>query len=124
VKFVISVVVDALALAAAVWLVGGISLTGDTTEDQVLVLVIVALIFGVINAFVAPLVKLLSLPFIILTLGLFLLVINAFMLMLTSWIAEQVGLGFEVDGFWSALLGAIVITIASWILEAILPSGD
>jgi putative membrane protein len=123
VKFVISVVVDALALAAAVWLIGGISLTGDTTEDQVLVLVLVALIFGVINAFVAPLVKLLSLPFIILTLGLFLLVINALMLMLTSWIAEQVGLGFEVDGFWTAVLGAIVITIASWILEAILPNG-
>jgi putative membrane protein len=123
VKFVISVVVDALALAAAVWLIGGISLTGDTTEDQILVLVLVALIFGVINAFVAPLVKLLSLPFIILTLGLFLLVINALMLMLTSWIAGQVGLGFEVDGFWSAVLGAIVITIAGWILEAILPSG-
>jgi putative membrane protein len=123
VKFVISVVVDALALAAAVWLIGGISLTGDTTEDQILVLVIVALIFGVINAFVAPLVKLLSLPFIILTLGLFLLVINAVMLMLTSWIAEQIGLGFEVDGFWTAVLGAIVITIASWILEAILPNG-
>jgi putative membrane protein len=123
VKFVISVVVDALALALAVWLIGGISLTGDTTEDQVLVLVLVALIFGVINAFVAPLVKLLSLPFIILTLGLFLLVINALMLMLTSWIAEQVGLGFEVDGFWTAVLGAIVITIASWILEAILPNG-
>jgi putative membrane protein len=123
VKFVISVVVDALALAAAVWLIGGISLTGDTTEDQVLVLVLVALIFGVINAFVAPLVKLLSLPFIILTLGLFLLVINALMLMLTSWIAEQIGLGFEVDGFWTAVLGAIVITIASWILEAILPNG-
>jgi putative membrane protein len=122
VKFVISVVVDALALAAAVWLIGGISLTGDTTEDQILVLVIVALIFGVINAFVAPLVKLLSLPFIILTLGLFLLVINALMLMLTSWIAEQIGLGFEVDGFWTAVLGAIVITIVSWILEAILPS--
>jgi putative membrane protein len=123
VKFVISVVVDALALAAAVWLIGGISLTGDTTEDQILVLIVVALIFGVINAFVAPLVKLLSLPFIILTLGLFLLVINALMLMLTSWIAGQVGLGFEVDGFWSAVLGAIVITIAGWILEAILPSG-
>jgi putative membrane protein len=123
VKFVISVVVDALALALAVWLIGGISLTGDTTEDQVLVLVLVALIFGVINAFVAPLVKLLSLPFIILTLGLFLLVINALMLMLTSWIAEQIGLGFEVDGFWTAVLGAIVITIASWILEAILPNG-
>jgi putative membrane protein len=123
VKFVISVVVDALALAVAVWLIGGISLTGDTTEDQILVLVIVAVIFGVINAFVAPLVKLLSLPFIILTLGLFLLVINALMLMLTSWIAEQIGLGFEVDGFWTAVLGAIVITIASWILEAILPDG-
>jgi putative membrane protein len=98
--------------------------TEQAREDQVIALVVVALIFGVINAFVAPVVKLLSLPFIILTLGLFLLVINAALLLLTSWIAGEIGLGFEVDGFWSAVLGAIVITIATWILEAVLPDGD
>jgi putative membrane protein len=124
VKFLIRVVVDALALAAAAWLVGGITVTEEAREDQVIALVIVAVIFGLINAVVAPVVKLLSLPFIILTLGLFLLVINAALLLLTSWIAGEIGLGFEVDGFWSAVLGAIVITIATWILEAVLPDGD
>jgi putative membrane protein len=124
VKFLIRVVVDALALAAAAWLVGGITVTEEAREDQVIALVIVAVIFGLINAVVAPVVKLLSLPFIILTLGLFLLVINAALLLLTSWIAGEIGLGFEVDGFWPAVLGAIVITIATWILEAVLPDGD
>jgi putative membrane protein len=124
VKFLIRVVVDALALAAAAWLIEGIKVTEQAREDQVLALVVVAVIFGLINAFVAPVVKLLSLPFIILTLGLFLLVINAALLLLTSWIAGEIGLGFEVDGFWSAVLGAIVITIATWILEAVLPDGD
>jgi putative membrane protein len=69
---------------------------------------------------VAPIVKLLSLPFIILTLGLLLLVINAFMLLLTSWIAHAMGLGFHVDGLWTAILGAIVISIVSAVLGAVL----
>ncbi|MGH3372819.1 MAG: phage holin family protein [Nocardioidaceae bacterium] len=118
-KFLAWVVVNALALAAATVLLDGIRLTDRTSEDQVLALVLVALIFGVINAVVAPVVKLLSLPFIILTLGLFLLVINAAMLLLTSWIAGEVGLGFRVDGFLTALLGAVIITVATWILEAV-----
>lgn len=123
-RFVIWVVVNALALAAAAWLLGGIEVTGDTTQDRVITLVLVALIFGVVNAVVEPIVKLLSLPLIILTLGLFLLVINAAMLLLTGWLSEQFGLGFTVDGFWTAVLGGIIITIATWILEAVLPSGD
>lgn len=123
-KFLIRVIVDALALAAAAWLIDDIKVTEEAREDQVLALVIVALIFGVINAFVKPILKLFSLPFIILTLGLFLLVINAALLLLTSWIAGEIGLGFEVDGFWTAVLGSIVITIVSWVLEAVLPDGD
>ena len=122
-RFLIWVAVNALALAAAAWLIEGIRVTGRTTEDQVLTLIVVALIFGVINAVIAPVVKLLSLPFIIVTLGLFLIVVNAGMLLLTSWISEQVGFGFVVDGFWTAVLGAIVITIATWVLEAVLPEG-
>ena len=123
-KFLIRVIVDALALAAAAWLIADIKVTEEAREDQVIALVIVALIFGVINAFVKPILKLFSLPFIILTLGLFLLVINAALLLLTSWIAGEIGLGFEVDGFWTAVLGSIVITIVSWVLEAVLPDGD
>ena len=123
-KFLIWVVVNALALAAAAWLIGGIEVSGATTTDRVTTLVVVALIFGVINAFLAPALKLLSLPFIILTLGVFLLVINTAMLLLTSWVAAQLGFGFEVAGFWTAALGAIVVTITTWILEAVLPVGD
>jgi len=123
VRFLIWVVVNALALAAAAWLIEGIRVSGGTTEEQVITLVVVALIFGVVNAVVEPIVKLLSLPFIILTLGLFLIVINAAMLMLTSWISGELGRRFEVEGFWTAVLGAIVITISTWILEAVLPEG-
>lgn len=123
-RFLVWVVVNALALAAAAWLIDGISVSGDSTEDRVITLVLVALIFGVINAVVAPILKLLSLPFILLTLGLFLIVINAAMLMLTSWISGEVGLGFDVAGFWTAVIGAIVVTIAAWILEAVLPDKD
>lgn len=122
-RFVISVLVDALALAAATWLLGGIDVTGASETERVVTLVLVAVIFGVVNAVVRPVVKLLSLPFIILTLGLLIFVINALMLLLTSWLSEQLGLGFHVDGFWTAVLGAIVVTVATWILEVLLPDG-
>lgn len=123
-RFLIWVAVNALALAAATALLDGIKLTGDTTQDQVITLILVALIFGVVNAIIAPVIKLLSLPFIILTLGLLLLVINALMLMLTGWISEQFGLDFTVDGFWTAVLGAIIVTIATWAIQIVLPAGD
>lgn len=123
-KFLIWVVVNALALAVAIFVLDGIRLTGDSTQDKVVTLVLVALIFGVVNAFIGPVVKLLSLPFIILTLGLLLLVINGLLLLLTSWISKQVGLGFHVDGFWTAVLGAIIVTIAGWLLKTVLPDGD
>jgi putative membrane protein len=124
VKFLVWVVVNALALAAAALLLDGIRLTGSTSQDRVITLVLVALIFGVVNTVVAPVLKLLSLPFIILTLGLFLLVVNAAMLLFTSWISREVGLGFHVEGFLTAVLGAIIVTVATWILEAVLPVKD
>jgi putative membrane protein len=124
VKFLVWVVVNALALAAAALLLDGIRLTGSTSQDRVITLVLVALIFGIVNTVVAPVVKLLSLPFIILTLGLFLLVVNAAMLLFTSWISREVGLGFHVEGFLTAVLGAIIVTVATWVLEAVLPVKD
>jgi len=124
VKFIIWVVVNALAVAAATLLLDGIRLTGGSQEDKAITLVLVALIFGVINAVLGPIIKLLSLPFIILTLGLLLLVINALLLLLTSFVSQEVGLGFDVDGFWTAVFGSIIITVTSWILEAVLPDGD
>lgn len=120
-RFLIWVTVNALALAAATWLLRGITLTGATGSDRALALVLVAVVFGVVNAVVRPVVKLLSLPFIIVTLGLLIFVINALMLMLTSWLAGQIGLGFHVDGFWTAVLGGLVVMVATWILELLLP---
>lgn len=109
------VVINALALAAAAWMLDGIRVRGDST-DQALTLLAVAVVFGLVNAIIAPIVKLLSLPFIILTLGLLLLVINALMLLLTSRIAEALDLGFTVDGFWTAVLGSLVISVVSAVL--------
>ena len=121
-RFVTWLVVNALALGAAVWLFDGITLDGDTDADQLVTLLIVGAIFGLITSFIRPIVNLLSIPLIILTLGLMLLVVNALMLMLTSWVAEQLDLGFHVDGFWTALWGSIVISIASLVLESLFPS--
>lgn len=120
-KILIWVLVNALALAAATWWLDGIRLTGKSDEDRVLTLILVALIFGVINSIVGPAVKLLSLPFIILTLGLLLLVINALLLMLTSWVSKEVGLGFHVKGFWTAVWGALIVTVSTWVIERVLP---
>lgn len=118
---VVRLLVNAVALAAAVWLIGGISVTGATTTSKTITLLVVAAIFGVVNAVIKPIVNLLTLPFLILTLGLLTFVINAFMLWLTSAIAGAFGVPFEVDGFVAALLGALVISIVSWLLNVVLP---
>ena len=123
-KLLIRLVVNALALGAAVWLLDGITLTGGTDTEKAVKLLVVGAIFGLITSVVRPIVRFLSLPLIILTLGLMLLVINALMLLLTSAIAGAVDLGFHVDGFWVALFGSIVISLASIVLEAVLPSGE
>ena len=123
-KLLTRLVVNALALGVAVWLFDGITLTGGSDTDKLVKLVVVGAIFGLISSFVRPVVKFLSLPLIVLTLGLMLLVINALMLLLTSKIADTVDLGFHVDGFWVALFGSIVISLASMVLEAVFPSRD
>ena len=121
-KFVLWLVVNAAALGVAVWLFDGITLTASTTGDRILTLLVVGAIFGVVTSVVRPIVNVLSLPLIIVTLGLFLLVTNALMLMLTSKLADTFGLNFHVDGFWTAVFGALVISIASMVLESLLPA--
>jgi putative membrane protein len=121
-RIIVWLAVNALALGVAIWLFDGITLSGSSNTDQFVKLVIVGAIFGVINMIVRPIVNLLSLPLIILTLGLFLIVVNALMLLLTSWISESIDLGFHVDGFWTAVWGSIVISISSMVLNAIFPS--
>jgi putative membrane protein len=117
VRFLIRVVVNALALAVATWLLSGITITGSSTGQRLVTLLLVGAVFGVVNAIVRPVVTFLSIPFIILTLGLLLFVINALMLLLTSWLSGQLGLHFHVDGFWTAVLGAIIVSVSTWLIE-------
>ncbi|MFJ8635031.1 phage holin family protein [Streptomyces sp. NPDC093568] len=123
-NFVVKTIANAGALAVAVWLLDKITLTGDSTGKKIGTLLLVALIFGVVNFLVKPVVKLLSLPLLILTLGLFTLIVNALMLLLTSWFADKLDLSFHVEGFWTAVLGGLIISIVSWALNLALPDGD
>jgi putative membrane protein len=120
-KLVMRLVVNAIAVAAAAWLLNGITLSGTSTTRRVITLLVVAAIFGLVNAIVKPLATILSLPFIVLTLGLLIFVINALMLLLTSWISDGLDIPFEVDGFGTALIGALIITVVSWLVNVFLP---
>ncbi|WP_329196716.1 MULTISPECIES: phage holin family protein [unclassified Streptomyces] len=122
-NFVVKTLANAAALAVAIWLVAGITLDEgvDSTGNRVLTLILVALVFGLVNFIVKPVVKLLSLPLFILTLGLFTLVVNALMLLLTSWLAKQFDLSFHVEGFWTAVIGALIISVVSWAVNLALP---
>jgi putative membrane protein len=120
-NLLIKLLATAVTLAVASWVVSGITLEGSTTSRRIGTLLIVAAIFGVVNAVVKPVAKLLSLPFIILTLGLLIFVINALMLLLTSWITGKLDVQFHVSGFGSALLGSLVITLVGILLNLVLP---
>jgi putative membrane protein len=125
VKFLGWLTSNAVALAVAAWLIDGIRFTGPTSggeeiRHKLLPLIGVALILGIVSALVKPVLTILSLPIVILTLGLFLLVINAVMLLLTGWLADKVGIGFHVTGFWPAVGGAIIITVVTWFVDRLL----
>jgi putative membrane protein len=126
-SFVIRVLVNGIALWVAAFFIKGIHLAEPSTStgSQIVTILWVALIFGLLNALIKPILTIFSLPVIVLTLGLFTLIINAAMLELTSWFAGVFNLAFHVDSFfWDAVLGAIIITIVSIILDMILPDGD
>ncbi len=120
-KALITIAANTVALAIAVAIFDGIrvGLPGTSTGEDVLTLVLVGIVLGVINAVIAPLVKLLSLPFIIVTLGLFLLLVNAAMLWLTTELADLFDLAFRVDGFWTYVLGALVISLVVLAVRAV-----
>jgi putative membrane protein len=120
-SLIIRLIVNAIALWVATVIVSGVELESASTQDRVITLLVVAAIFALVNVVVRPIVKILSLPLYVLTLGLFTFVVNALMLLLTSWIADQFDLPFSVDGFWSAVLGGLVISFVSWILNLLLP---
>jgi putative membrane protein len=123
VLLLLRLIINAVALLITAWIVPGIHLGAagpHPTKHDWTTLLIVALIFGAVNAVIRPILILLSLPLEIITLGLFTFVINAFMLLLTSWIAQGMGLGFRVDGFLTALIGALIISVVSFVLSRVL----
>ncbi|KAA0933654.1 phage holin family protein [Streptomyces apricus] len=123
-NFVVKTIANAGALAVAVWLLDKITLTGDSRGKEIGTLLLVALLFGLVNVLVKPLVQVLTFPLFILTLGLITLVVNALMLLLTSWLADKLDLSFHVDGFWTAVLGGLIVSVVSWALNVVLPDGD
>ncbi|MFI9649646.1 phage holin family protein [Streptomyces sp. NPDC052040] len=123
-NFVVKTLANAGALAVAVWVLDKITLTGSGTGRKIGTLIVVALIFGLVNFLVKPVVKILTFPLFILTLGLITLVVNALMLLLTSWVAGKLDLSFHVEGFWTAVLGGLIISIVSWALHLILPDDE
>ncbi|MEU8512723.1 phage holin family protein [Kitasatospora sp. NPDC048722] len=114
--FVLKTLINAVAIWVAAWIVTGIQLTDGNTDWQhkTITVVAVALVFGVVNWLVKPLVKLFSFPLFILTLGLITFVINALMLLLTSWASGRLSLDFHVTGFMPALVGSLIISLVSW----------
>jgi putative membrane protein len=116
-RLIIRVLVTAASMLVATLLLPGIELTAGSTVSKVLTLVAVALIFGIINAVLKPIVKVIGCLFYILTLGLIGLVVNALLLLLTSWVADKLNLPFHVTGFWPAFWGAIIIGVVGWLLN-------
>jgi putative membrane protein len=118
-RFVLRVLVSAAALAVATWAVSGIELLAGSGWTRVGTLLCVAVIFGVINATLKPLIKVVGCAFYVLTLGLAALVVNGLLLWLTSVIAGDLTLPFHVTGFWPAFWGAIIVGLVSWLLNLI-----
>jgi putative membrane protein len=118
-KVLIRVAITAASLLLATAVVPGIQLIAASTLSKVTTLVVVALIFGVVNAVVKPVVKTIGCLFYVLTLGLIGLVVNALLLLLTSWVAGQLSEPFHVTGFWPAFWGAIVVSVVGWLLSSI-----
>ena len=134
-SFIVRVLINGLALWIASWILPGLDITTSATMEAVaktgvsqgtdaagivLAYLFIGLIFGLVNAFVRPIVSFLSLPITILTLGLFTIVINAAMLYLTSWISSYTPVDFTIDSFfWTAVLAAIIITIVSLVADRI-----
>ncbi len=117
----IRVVVVAVSLWVATLIVPGIDNTAGTTGSRIGTLVAVALIFGLINAVLKPLIKVVGCPFYILTLGLIGLVVNALLFLLVGYLADGIGLPFSVGGFGAAFLGAIVVGIVGFVLHVLIP---
>ena len=121
-KLIVRTLVSALALWLTSLVLNGVQAPSAQSDTQfVLYLLGAGLVFGVVTAIIRPIIVILSIPFYILTLGLWALVVNAVILLLSSWISEQFGWGLSVDGFWWAVAGGLVIAIIIMVVDAFLP---
>nr|WP_213451505.1 phage holin family protein [Micromonospora sp. NBRC 107566] len=121
---IIRLAISAVALWIATLLIPGITLETASVPGKVGTLLAVAVIFGLINAVLRPIIKTLGCAFYVLTLGLIAVVVNGLLFLLTSWVAGKLDLPFHVDHFWpSAVLGALLVGIVSWLLNAVVPDG-
>jgi putative membrane protein len=121
-KLLLRILIPAVALGVATWLVPGIQLRHGSTLAVVGTLLAVAVIFGVVNAVIKPIVKTVGCLFYILTLGLIGLVVNGLLLWLSSWVAGELNLPFHITGFWPAFWGAIIVGVVGWLLNLV--TGD
>ena len=118
-RLILRWIVAAVAVAAAAYILPGIRVDGGVQD-----LLVVALILGLVNAIVRPILRWLACGLIVVTLGLFLLVINAVLLLFAAWASRQLGIGFHVDGFGAAFVGSIIISVVSFILSMLLPDRE
>ena len=123
-NFLLRVLASAAALAVATAVVPGIELQTASLGSRILTLIGVALIFGVVNAVLKPIVKTVGCVFYVLTLGLVGLVVNGLLLWLTSWVAGQLNLPFHITGFWPAFWGAIIVGVVGWLLGILVRDRD
>ena len=120
---IIRLLITAVSLWIATLLISGIELNSDSTVGKVGTLLAVAAIFGIVNAVLRPIIKTLGCGLYVLTLGLIALVVNGLLFLLVSWIAGRLDLPFHVDGFVSAVLGALIVGVISWLLNLVVPDG-
>ena len=120
--FLVRVLINGVAIWLATLILHGLSIVGgDTGWQQLVIILLIALVFGIVNAIVKPIVAILSIPLYILTLGLFTIVVNALMLMLTAWITEATDWGLRIDNFGVACWAGIIIAIVSLVLSVLIP---
>ena len=118
-KYFIKWIINTIAIMIAIKFVPGIVYAGEWWG-----ILVVGLLFGLINTFIRPFIKLFALPLLIFSLGLFTFIINAMMLSLTSWLSDKFHLGFHVESFKAAFLGALFISVSSMVLSCLIPSDD
>ena len=127
-RFIVKVIVVAFALWLTTFIVSGVKVVPyeDTTIATVLTYLLVALIFGLVNAFIGTFIRVVAFPIYVLTLGLISFIVNGLLLLMVSWISGIFGFGLQVDGFWWGVLGALVLGLISWLIGLIVrpASGD